>query len=40
MSFAVEEYEKPDFKVETKAFKNNYLTNEKGLVNVNADYYI
>lgn len=40
ISFAVEEYEKPDFKVESKAIKTNYLTNEKWLVEVLWEYYI
>lgn len=40
LNFAVEQYEKPDFKVEAKVSKNNYLTSEKWLVNISSDYYI
>lgn len=40
LSFAVEEYEKPDFKVETKAKKNSYLFGETAKIDINSEYYI
>lgn len=40
LSFAVEEYEKPDFKVEIKSWKENYLMNENASVEVFWDYYV
>jgi len=40
VSFAVEEFEKPDFKVESKSEKEFYLYTETPVVWINADYYI
>lgn len=40
ISFAVEEYEKPDFEVKTKAQKDVYLVSETPKIDVEANYYI
>ncbi len=40
LSFAVEEYEKPDFKVETSSDKDYYLYPEVANVEVSSEYYI
>lgn len=40
LSFAVEEYEKPDFEVKTKAQKEVYTFSETPKIDVEANYYI
>lgn len=39
INFQVQEYEKPDFKVETNAIKQNYLYGEYPKILVNSSYY-
>ena len=40
ISFTVEEFEKPDFKVESESDRDNYLYSEIPKVSIKADYYI
>lgn len=40
LGFAVEEYEKPDFKVESKAKKESYVFGETAKIDVSWEYYI
>ncbi|MBW7955016.1 hypothetical protein H3C61_04360, partial [Candidatus Gracilibacteria bacterium] len=39
LEFLVEEYQKPDFKIELNSQKENYLFGENALIDVKGDYY-
>jgi hypothetical protein len=36
----VEEYEKPDFKIETNVREKSYLNTQTALIDISGDYYI